>query len=214
MSLIDGLMSKITGCFTSRRDDGLVNIIQNKNIGYFETYPSDTIGAFNLISDNNHVFNFKRIYDYFTNDGIPAYKVNSFSYKNKVKLVNLKFDFEKNCFIIIFNNDNKESYLKLEDLIEVLYGNSASNFILISSKLDITPWRCISLVDKFYETYDFIFESDEETFYILTLIKVLNDSENKEKIRCGNTRIKITDIIAKLYWKKVFLKIRFSKNNK
>ena len=104
--------------------------------------------------------------------------------------------------------------MKLEDVIEVLYGNSASNFILISSKLDITPWRCISLVDKFYETYDFIFESDEETFYILTLIKVLNDSENKEKIRCGNTRIKITDIIAKLYWKKVFLKIRFSKNNK
>jgi hypothetical protein len=231
MSLLDGFMFKISSCFAGRREDmqeGGINTLitqknyltPNKNINFYEeSYPSNESDKSNslLFTDNSHLYNFKKIRDFLSSEGISTYMVNSFSNKRKVKIVNIKFEFQEEKSYITLKVSKSKNDVKLDlelDIIEVIYGCSTSNFVLISEKLDLVPWRCVSLIDKNYETYDFIFENDEECFYVLTLIYAMRNLKvmKKENFNCND--IKVNSIVSKLFWQKCFMRVKFNKYNK
>jgi hypothetical protein len=237
MSLIDGFMLKISSCFAGRREDmkeGGINNINglitqknytspkspNKNkIFYEESFQSQSEDSLKsdsiLFTDNSHLYNLKKIIDFLSTEGISTYIVNSFSVKRKVKIINIKFEFKEDKSLILLKSSKSQKDIALDlvtDVIEVIYGCSTANFVLISEKLDLVPWRCVSIITKNYETYDFIFENDEECFYVLTLLYVFRNLKVRENIS-NFSSIKINSIVSKLFWQKCFMKVKFNKYN-
>lgn len=206
MSLFDGFFSKITSCFAHRKEDrNIANRIGRNN----ENYSSEEFDSSDSIIDNTHLYNFPKIYETLTYEGINIYKLKSIFSVNKVALVTFKFSIENNSIILKYNEGDKEKLIQVENIIQCVYGNFTSKFVLLSDKLDVVPWRCFSLIDKFYETYDFICENDDEIFYILVFLDILLDKEKYANIkRYAEGSDGVKPIVMKYFWKKIYLKVK------
>lgn len=246
MSIFGEFVGKLTSCFGRKEDEANFRNIRSKiksqgvDIDLQSDLEEDSEsqlsgqGSFNNNnSDNTHFYNFKYIYEVMTTIGINLYKVKNKSYlspsNNKIVTVNFKYDCATSTFLVqnIKKEDallsEKEYYtnkkirkIKVEKVFQYIYGNLTSNFKLLSSKLDVTPWRCFSLIDNFYESFDFICERDDDIFYILIFLEILHSSkvndEGKKIVEYGeidNKNDRIRSIISKMYWKKAFMKIKF-----
>lgn len=212
--MFNGILTTLSSCFSERRreEDYLPRTKRLNNMNILNTYTDEinTLNTVNIDTSKNYIF--KNIYEQLTTDGLYCYMLHPYSRKNKVKSVNVKFDLSDASLIVKRDRCEKEIKISLSKVKEIIYGMQTSNFIIMSSKIDITPWRSVSLVDEIYETYDFIFENDEETFYFLILLKVVDDEEQRKKLESNiNTRIKIDTIFRSLMWKKVYIKFNHMK---
>jgi hypothetical protein len=204
--MFNGILTTLSSCFSERRreDDHQPRSRMINNIHVLNTYSDEPLNTVNVDSSKNYIF--KIICEQIATEGLYCYILQPYSRKNKVKSVNVKFDFSNNNLIVKRNSCEKEIIVNLDKVQEIIFGMETSNFIIMSSKIDITPWRSVSLIDEMYETYDFIFENDEETFYFLIILKVCKDIDQRKKVESGDMRIKIDTIFRNLMWKRVYIK--------
>jgi hypothetical protein len=215
MSLIDDLIGKISGCFSGRKEErSIANKYSVQNYGYqMRKHETDDDFSDDFIEEeevnNQCLYDLKKNFQMFIEVGITLYMIKYIS--NGVTLVNLRYDIDNHNLIVTFDESEKEKNIIINDIIETIYGNKTSSFFFVFKKLEIIPWRCFSLVDKYYQTYDFIAETDDDCFILLSVIEVVMKYSSEKIEQLFGTKNKDKDLckrmIARLYWKRLFIKL-------
>jgi len=159
--------------------------------------------------------------------------------KNQKTILRLLQDAYFNIIVYNDSNKNKNIRLRLQDIIAIELGTDSSAFRLASLKSELLPWRCFTLVDSIFNTYDFVTKSDDEwdsivitIFYVLECKnKKLDENKEKDKSVLVSTETisslnlttdanaesesekhkLVKKIQARVNWKKAFIKYKYHK---
>lgn len=151
-------------------------------------------------SNKKEIYHYKTIHDIFTTKGhIVSYVPFN---TDRTQSVILKLDSNDSILLIIDRYDSHIVYhrIKLKDIIHINYceKNLTASLVLMNSKMKIKNTMSFSLIDYYYQTYDFICDNETIPLYIIPLLTIL--IKNKEESS-------LSRIIHNLYIRRTLIKI-------
>ena len=150
--------------------------------------------------------NKKEIYSYNTIHELFTTKGHIVSYvpfnTDKTQSVILKLDSKDSLLLIIDRYDSHIVYnkIKLKDIIHINYceKNITSSLVLMNSKMKIKNTLSFSLIDYYYQSYDFICDNETIPLYIIPLLTILIYNKDESSL---------SRIIHNFYIRRALLKL-------
>lgn len=209
MSFINNFFERFTSCIAekdiNKNSNKLLKMQTEKKNSGSSNFP---ITSFN--KRNPKLYDFEKNYFDLIGSGINVYRVKFNS--NNIRGVSIKLDSKTNSIVLVISKNKKKKIIPIDDIVSFVYGNHTASFILLSQEVDLIPWKCLSLITKYYTTYDFIVENDEDAIRILTVLEIFS-KHTSNLFNFINDKSNIIPIISRMYWQKAYMKVKYNKTH-
>lgn len=156
--------------------------------------------------EEKEIYNFEIIKNMLEKDGyIVSYVGFNSEHTQTIKLqLNLE---SKKLMVIDINDNNNYFSIPIHDIIYISYCdiNQTASLLLMNQKMKINKLLTFSIVDMYYQTYDYICDNESIPLYILPILILLTSNKGTNNFK---------KIIHNLYMKRAIYKIYQNRKEK